>query len=53
MVCWFLGGELVGGVMVSWRRVGWWRDGFLAASWLVAKLPGGKMTRYCDKESRQ
>ena len=28
----------------TWRRVGWWRDGFLVASWLVAKLPGGEMT---------
>ena len=27
-----------------WRRVGWWRDGFLAAGWLVAKLPDGEMT---------
>ena len=31
-----------------WRRVGWWRDGFL-----VAKLPGGEMTGYRDKGSRQ
>ena len=23
---WFLSGELVGGVMASWRRVGWWRN---------------------------
>ena len=22
-----------------WRRVGWWRDGFLVASWLVARWP--------------
>ena len=22
----------------------WWRGGFLAASWLVVKLPGGEMT---------
>ena len=22
----------------------WWQGGFLVASWLVAKLPGGKMT---------
>ena len=36
------GGELVGGVMVSWWRVGWWR-----------KLPGGEMTGYRDKGSRQ
>ena len=36
-----------------WRRVGWWRDGFVVASWLVAKLPGGEMTRYHDKGSRQ
>ena len=35
-----------------WRRVGWRRDGFLAASWLVAKLPGGE-TGYRDKGSRQ
>ena len=28
----------------TWRRVGWQRDGFLVASWLVAKLPGGEMT---------
>ena len=28
------GGELVGGVMVSW-----WRDGFSVASWLVARRP--------------
>ena len=35
-------------------RVGWWRDGFsLVASWLVAKLPGGEMTGYRDKGSRQ
>ena len=31
-----------------WRRVGWWRDGFS-----VAKLPGGVMTGYRDKGSRQ
>ena len=36
-----------------WRRVGWWRDGFLVASWLVAKPPGGEMTGYRDKGSRQ
>ena len=36
-----------------WRRVGWWLDGFLVASWLVAKLPGGEMTGYRDKGSRQ
>ena len=36
-----------------WRRVGWWRDGFLMASWLVAKLPGGEMTGYRDKGPRQ
>ena len=47
------GGELVGGVMISLWRVGWWRDGFSVASWLVAKLPGGEMTGYRDKGSRQ
>ena len=31
----------------------WWRGGFLVASWLVAKLPGGEMTGYRSKESRQ
>ena len=36
-----------------WRRVGWWCDGFLVASWLVAKLPGGEMTGYRDKGSKQ
>ena len=36
-----------------WRRIGWWRDGFLVASWLVAKLPGGEMTGYRDKGSRR
>ena len=30
-----------------------WRDGFLVASWLVAKLPGGETTGYRDKGSRQ
>ena len=39
--------------MVSWWRVGWWRDGFSVTSWLVAKLPGGEMTGYRDKGSRQ
>ena len=47
------GGELVGGVLVSRWWVGWWRDGFSVASWLVAKLPGGEMTGYRDKGSRQ
>ena len=32
--------------MVSWWRVGWWRDGFS-----VAKLHGGEMTGYRNKES--
>ena len=36
-----------------WRQVGWWRDGFLVASWLVAKLPGGETTGYRDKGLRQ
>ena len=36
-----------------WRRVGWWRDGFLAAGCLVTKLPGGEMTGYREKGSRQ
>ena len=39
--------------MVSRWRVGWWRDGFSVASWLVAKLPGGEMTAYREKGSRQ
>ena len=39
-------------VDVWWRgdfalwRVSWRRSGFLVASWLVAKLPGGEMTGY-------
>ena len=32
-----------------WRRDCWWRGGFLVASWLVAKLPGGDLTGYRDK----
>ena len=35
------------------RRVVWCRGGFLVASWLVAKPPGGEMTGYRDKGSRQ
>ena len=32
---------------VWWRGdFAWWRGGFLVASWLVAKLPGGEMTGY-------
>ena len=30
----------------AWARVSWRRSGFLVASWLVAKLPGGEMTGY-------
>ena len=45
---------------VWWRgdfalwRVSWWRSGFLVASWLVAKLPGGEITGYrLNKEQRR
>ena len=34
-----------------WRRVGWWRDGFLAASWLVARWPD-TVTRDRDNKAQ-
>ena len=42
MARWFLGGELVGGEMVSW-----WRDGFLVARWFLGgELVGGVMVSW-------
>ena len=28
------------------RRIAWWRVGFMVASWLVARFPGGEVTGY-------